>query len=104
MRPSFMVRLGDWKYIYCHGTDMQLLNLGDDPGEWNNRAGDPECREIEARLNQVITGGYFDLDKIKSEVWDRLALKSAVNDAMKRNGTAWDYVVDPRMGPQYVRE
>lgn len=55
-------------------------------------------------MNQVITGGYFDLDKIKSEVWDRLALKSVVNDAMKRNGTAWDYVVDPRMGPQYVRE
>ena len=30
--------------------------------------------------------------------------RSIVNDAMKRNGTAWDYVVDPRMGPQYVRE
>ena len=104
MRPSFMVRLGAWTYIYCHGTDPQLFNLGDDPGEWNNRAGDAECREIETRLNQVITGGYFDLDKITSEVWGRLALKSVVNDAMKRNGTAWDYLVDPRMGPQYVRE
>ena len=69
-----------------------------------NRAGDPECRQIEARLNQVITGGYFDLDKIKSEVWGRLALTSVVNDAMKRIGTAWDYVADPRMGPQYVRK
>ncbi|MGB5870015.1 MAG: sulfatase-like hydrolase/transferase, partial [Albidovulum sp.] len=104
MRPSFMVRLGDWKYHYCHGSDPQLFNLVSDPGEWNNRAGDPACHEIETKLNQVITGGYFDLDKIKSEVWERLPLKQVVNDAMKANGTAWDYVVDQNAAMQFVRE
>ena len=103
MRPSFMVRLGDWKYHYCHGSAPQLYDLAEDPDEWNNRAGDPHCREIEARLDQVIMGGAFDLEKIKSQVWQRLPLKQVVNDAMKANGTAWDYSVDQTAGARYVR-
>lgn len=104
MRPSFMVRLGDWKYIYSHGTAPQLFNLCDDPNEWHNLAGDTGCQEIETRLNKVITGGYFDLEKIGSQVWERLAQKKVVNEAMKRNGTAWDYVVDQGAASLYVRE
>ncbi|MDU8941876.1 sulfatase-like hydrolase/transferase [Ovoidimarina sediminis] len=104
MRPSFMVRLGDWKYHYCHGTPPQLYNLAEDPGEWANRAGDPDCAEIESTLNQVITGGAFDLDRIASEVWDRLPMKAVVNAAMKANGTAWDYIPDPDATAGYLRE
>ncbi|MFV1491235.1 sulfatase-like hydrolase/transferase [Phaeobacter sp. JH18-32] len=103
MRPSFMVRLGDWKYHYCYGSAPQLYNLAQDPGEWNNLAGDPGYTEIEARLNREITGGYFDLEKIKSDVWDRLAMKQVVNDAMKANGTAWDYSAAQDAASQYVR-
>ncbi|MGB7322570.1 MAG: sulfatase-like hydrolase/transferase [Albidovulum sp.] len=103
MRPSFMVRLGDWKYHYCHGSDPQLFNLREDPHEWINRAGDPHCRDIEAKLHDVITGGKFDLEQIKAEVWDRLALKQVVNTAMKANGTTWDYTVDQSAATQYVR-
>ena len=104
MRPSFMVRLGDWKYHYYHGFNPQLFNLVEDPNEWDNRAGDPKVQEIETTLNQVITGGYFDLEKIKSEVWERLPLKQIVNSAMKANGTAWDYIVDQSDASRYVRE
>ncbi|MGB7263593.1 MAG: sulfatase-like hydrolase/transferase [Albidovulum sp.] len=103
MRPSFMVRLGDWKYHYCHGSDPQLFNLREDPHEWINRAGDPHCRDIESKLHDVITGGKFDLEQIKAEVWDRLALKQVVNTAMKANGTTWDYTVDQSAATQYVR-
>ena len=103
MRPSFMVRLGDWKYHYCFGSPPQLFNLAEDPDEWRNLAGDPGVAEIEARLNNVITGGVFDLEKIQTEVWDRLAMKQVVNDAMKANGTAWDYTVDQNAAAQYVR-
>ncbi len=39
MRPSFMVRLGDWKYHYCHETEPQLFNLANDPNEWTNLCG-----------------------------------------------------------------
>ena len=93
MRPTFMVRLGDWKYHYCHGSAPQLFNLAQDPGEWSNMAGSAVCADIEARLNAVITGGAFDLEKIRSEVWGRLAMKQVVNAAMQANRTAWDYEV-----------
>ncbi len=102
MRPSFMLRLGDWKYHYCHGSQPQLFNLVDDPGEWNNRAGDPTLSDIEAELHAIIAG-RFDLEQIHREVWDRLPLKQVVNDAMKANGTAWDYEPDSNAKTQYVR-
>jgi choline-sulfatase len=103
MRPSFMVRLGDWKYHYCHGSAPQLFNLADDPDEWNNLAGDPSCKDVQAELHNVITGGYFDLEKIGTDVWDRLPLKQVVNAAMKLNGTAWDYEVTQDAANQYLR-
>ena len=103
MRPSFMVRQGAWKMIYCHGSAPQLFNLETDPGEWDNRAGDPSVAEIEAALLSVITDG-FDLEAIGRDVWDRLAQKQVVNAAMAANGTAWDYVVDQDAARQYVRK
>jgi choline-sulfatase len=103
MRPSFMVRLGAWKYHYCHGSEAQLYNLAEDPNEWSNHAGDPAEADIEAAMREVITGGYFDLEKIGRDVWDRLALKQVVNEAMERNETHWDYQVDPNAATQYIR-
>jgi choline-sulfatase len=103
MRPSFMVRLGNWKYHYCHGSAPQLYDLSTDPGEWHNRAGDPAHSSIEAELNQVITGGAFDLEKIGREVWERLPLKQVVNSAMQTNGTAWDYRPDQDASGKFVR-
>jgi choline-sulfatase len=103
MRPSFMVRLGDWKYHYCHGSQPQLFNLADDPDEWINLSGNHQYADIEQRLNQIITGGTFDLEKIASDVWERLPLKQVVNDAMKTNETHWDYQVDQNASTLYVR-
>lgn len=103
MRPSFIVRLGDWKYHYCHGSDVRLFNLAEDPDEWHDRVVDPELAEIKRELDQVITGGYFDLEKIAQDVWDRLPLKQVVNDAMKTNDTNWDYQVDQNASMQFIR-
>ncbi|RYG89661.1 choline-sulfatase [Loktanella sp. IMCC34160] len=103
MRPSFMVRQGAWKMIYCHGSAPQLFNLETDPGEWDNRAGDASVAKIEAALLSVITDG-FDLEAIGRDVWDRLAQKQVVNAAMAANETAWDYVVDQDAARQYVRK
>ncbi|MCY1126814.1 choline-sulfatase [Frigidibacter sp. RF13] len=104
MRPSFMVRLGDWKYIYCHRSAPQLFNLAEDPGEWRNRAGDPAVAGIEAELNRLITGGRFDLEAIERDVWARLPQKAVVNQAMAANETGWDYVVAQDAARQYVRK
>lgn len=104
MRPSFMVRLGAWKFHYCHGSKPQLFNLKQDPDEWQNLSGDPAVAEIEHSIMQVITGGQFDLEKIAHDVLDRLPMKQVVNEAMKINQTHWDYEVDQRASTQYVRQ
>lgn len=93
MRPSFMVRLGDWKYHYCHGSKSQLYNLVDDPNEWDNRIDDPSSADIVAQFDAIITKGQFDLEAIQADVWARLPMKQVVNDAMTANQTAWDYEV-----------
>ena len=103
MRPSFIVRLGDWKYHYCHGTKARMFNIAEDPGEWIDRSGETELSEIEGELDQIITGGYFDLKKIAKDVWDRLPMKQVVNNAMETNDTRWDYQVDPSASTQFVR-
>ncbi len=102
MRPSFMLRLGDWKYIYCHGSAPQLFNLANDPDEWQNLAGKPEQADIQAKLQGIIDQN-FDLDAIKSDVWARLEQKRVVNAAMATNGTTWDYRVDSDPSKLYVR-
>ena len=103
MRPSFMVRKGDWKYLYCHRAAPRLFNLAEDPGEWINRAGDPGVAHIEADLDAIVTGGRFDLDAIEADIWARLPMKQVVNAAMAANGTAWDYEVRQDAATQYVR-
>jgi choline-sulfatase len=103
MRPSFIVRLGEWKYHYCHGTKARMFNIAEDPGEWIDRSGETGLSEIEGELDQIITGGYFDLKKIAKDVWDRLPMKQVVNNAMETNDTRWDYQVDTSASTQFVR-
>lgn len=102
MRPSFMVRKGPWKYIYCHRTAPQLFNIEDDPGELKNLAGASNLVAVEAELHAIIMDG-FDLEFIENDVAARLAQKQVVNAAMAANGTSWDYRVEANPADQYVR-
>lgn len=53
---SFMIRRGDWKYLYfSFYGDNQLFNLRDDPGEMNNLAGKPDTASIEKELHEALT-------------------------------------------------
>lgn len=102
MRPSFMLRQANWKYIYCHGSAPQLFNLADDPQEWNNLAGQVRVADIEAAMHAQILDG-FDLAAIEADVWARLPQKQVVNAAMAANRTAWDYQVQQDSAGRYVR-
>ncbi len=55
---SFLIRKGDWKYIYFTGDEPLLFNLKDDPGEFNNLAGRPatnaQQRELHAHLTSLV--------------------------------------------------
>jgi len=52
---SFMLRKGDWKYLYFTGDVPLLFNLKDDPGELRNLAGRPETATIQKELHQHLT-------------------------------------------------
>jgi hypothetical protein len=98
-----MVRQGPWKYIYIHNASAQLFNIERDPDEWNNLSGHPDTRKIEKELKDIVTGGSFDLDSIEKDIWERLAQKRVVNQAMAKNGTTWDYRVETDPASLYVR-
>ena len=67
-----MIRLGAWKLNYYHGQEPQLFNLSEDPGERQDRAGDPACREIREELTCRVLDGW-DPEQVKA----RMAAKRA---------------------------
>ncbi len=55
---SFMIHKGDWKYLYFTGDEPLLFNLKDDPGEFNNLAGEKRhagtVKELHAHLVSLV--------------------------------------------------
>ena len=53
-----MIRRDEWKLNYYHGQEPQLFNLAEDPDELQDRAQDPNCREIRERLTTEVLDGW----------------------------------------------
>ncbi|MCC6457070.1 MAG: sulfatase-like hydrolase/transferase [Caldilineaceae bacterium] len=53
-----MVRQGAWKLVYYEGMEPQLFNLAEDPGEMQDRAADPSCRQIRAELTERVLADW----------------------------------------------
>ena len=100
--PCFMVRRGRYKYIYVHGHDRQLFDLQDDPGEWRNLAGQPQTAAVEAELHEQLLA-RFDPDALARQGAATLRPREIVKEAMRRNGTHWDYTPIFDGTVQYVR-
>ncbi|MBN2413750.1 sulfatase-like hydrolase/transferase [candidate division KSB1 bacterium] len=66
---SFMVRKGDWKYIYFSFYDDLLFNVREDPYELNNLANAPEAQEIKKELYGILTS-LLDPDKVTLEAFE----------------------------------
>jgi arylsulfatase A-like enzyme len=49
-----MVFDGRWKYIHASGFRPMLYDLESDPKEFADRGEDPSCRDVMARLQQVL--------------------------------------------------
>jgi len=48
---SFLIREGDWKYLYFTGDEPLLFNLREDPGEFRNLAGDRRHAAVRQRMH-----------------------------------------------------
>ena len=85
--PSRMIRRGPWKLYAYHGdTPPALFNLEDDPGEWNDLAGDEACGAV----RQELLGQLY-------EGWDpeRVARRSAELMRDAEVLVAWGEAVQP---------
>ena len=51
---AFMVRQGDYKYIYYVGFEPELFDLAQDPEEITNLAEKPEHQETQKRLHETL--------------------------------------------------
>jgi choline-sulfatase len=88
--PCFMVRRGQYKYIYIRNEDDQLFDLEKDPGEWNNLCGDPAYAEIEADLQSRILE-TFDPDAVEEELQESLLNRAVIKRTNEVNDMHWDY-------------
>ena len=69
-RARAMVRQGNWKFCYSHGNppDVELYDLSNDPGEFNNLANIPEHREIQERLLARVMEHWGDPDELTEDI------------------------------------
>jgi len=68
---SFMIRKGEWKFIYFsfYGGNL-LFNLRDDPGELNNLAGRPGTASIEKELHNALVS-FVDPDSVTLRAFEK---------------------------------
>lgn len=94
--PCFMLRRGDYKYVYIHGYADQLFDLAEDPGEWVNLVNDPAYTEVTREMRERILS-VFDPDEIKARVDESIRRRRVIHRAMVSNGTSW--AAAPRFDP-----
>jgi choline-sulfatase len=86
----FMVRRGDFKYVYIHDHQDQLFDLKNDPGEWENLIGNPRTADIEKELKSLILEA-FDLAAIEQEVRLTIKKRQLLRRWGKATGVHWAY-------------
>ncbi|MFB3825182.1 MAG: sulfatase-like hydrolase/transferase [Bryobacteraceae bacterium] len=96
---SFMIRKGDWKYIYFTGDDPLLFNLKDDPGEFHNLAG--KAQDVRKELHGILTS-QLDPDAVTERAF---AEQERVLDNMVRTMKPDEFYEEivGRLGPAQAR-
>ncbi len=64
----YMIRSGKWKYIHYVGFEPELFDLGSDPEEIVNLAGDPAYRETLDRMYAILTS-VCDPDAVNAQAF-----------------------------------
>ncbi len=95
---SFMIRKGNWKYVYFAWYDEKLLfNLQEDPGEINNLANDPANASIVQELHALLTS-LVDPNRITEAAFRK---QNQVLEAMLQKQTPDELfrILAGRLGP-----
>lgn len=90
--PMLMVRRGPHKYVWSAIDPPQLFDLEVDPGERQNRSGDPAYADVEAALHEDVMATW-DADGLAEEILKSQRRRSFIRSAHAAQGDApdWDY-------------
>jgi choline-sulfatase len=67
---SFLIRQGDWKYVYFTGDEPLLFHLKEDPGEFHNLAGRPEHAARRREMHRLLAS-LVDPDAVTEAAFRR---------------------------------
>ncbi|MBL8229687.1 MAG: sulfatase-like hydrolase/transferase [Bryobacterales bacterium] len=98
---SFLIRKGDWKYIYFSGDRPLLFHLKNDPGEFHNLAGQPQTKAIQQELDGILRS-LVDPDAVSEAAFRRQdeVLRQLVASSTKED--FYENLVG-RLGPMQAR-
>ena len=101
--PLVMIRSGKWKFAHCDADPPQLFDLGADPLERVNLAGDPARSATEAAFRDQVAETW-DIARFRSDVLRSQAHRLTVYPAL-RNGSyyPWDYQPLQKASERYMR-
>jgi choline-sulfatase len=94
---SFLIRRGDWKYLYFSWDEPLLFNLKDDPGEKDNLAGKPEHAAVQKELHGILTS-LVDPDEVTRRAFAEQERRLAL---LVQKTTPQDFykMLERRLGP-----
>jgi len=92
-----------WKLTTCDGADPELFDLETDPGEWTNRAADPECARIRDELLTELMASWGRPAELDEKRWQSEERRMAINAAYEKAGIPaptwqrdWRHLLEPR--------
>ena len=101
--PMVAIRDGRFKLIHCDIDPPQLFDLGSDPLELNNLAGDPAHADVLADLQSKVQARW-DMARFDAAVRESQARRWVVYPAL-RNGAyfPWDFQPLQKASERYMR-
>ena len=101
--PCFMIRQGNYKYIFSAPDPPQLYDLDADPHELHNLTSDPEYQDVEMRLRATVFS-HRDPEALTARVLESQQRRQLVFSAgMQGRRTSWDHSPVQDASAQYMR-
>jgi choline-sulfatase len=86
----FSVVKSGYKYNWFTGFGSQLINLEEDPGEWNNLSGIREYAKLENSLRKIITD-RFDPAQLEKDVRYSIASRMMIQKVLEKQEVDWSF-------------